>query len=242
MGDVDPPEVASFSVTPDRIDTSAGPVELRISARVLDNRTGVGSVSAGFSNRNTNVGTFLQLVSGDDRNGVYEGTVIVPRYAHQGWWAGGVQTLDRVGNINGFGANLPSVGFTQTATGDEDPPRILSVSTASSTVDTSNGPATVNVRVRAVDDFSGLWTPEMPYRFMVYFVSPSQQMVEAELRFVSGTDRDAIYEAAVTVPRYSEQGTWRLNQVSIRDRALNWTPSQIQDPPTFEVLRTEPRP
>jgi hypothetical protein len=61
---------------------------------------------------------------------------------------------------------------------------------------------------------------------------------------VSGTARDAIYDATITVPRYSEQGTWRLNQISVRDNALNWNYLQpdVANPPTFEVVRTENRP
>ena len=53
--------------------------------------------------------------------------------------------------------------------------------------------------------------------------------------------RDAVYEATITVPRYSEQGTWRLNQVSVSDNALNWD-YEFQIPATFDVVRTENRP
>lgn len=71
--------------------------------------------------------------------------------------------------------------------------------------------ATVSVTVHAVDDLSGLATngfAELWMRYGVWFLSPPQQMVEGNLPFVSGTERDAIYEATVTVPHYSEQGTW----------------------------------
>ena len=47
----------------------------------------------------------------------------------------------------------------------------------------------------------------------------------------------------ITVPRYSEQGTWRLNQISVRDNALNrnYLQPNVADPPAFEVVRTENR-
>jgi hypothetical protein len=219
---------------------------VRVSARVVDWGTGVASVNAGFNNRNTNTGTFLQLVSGDAHDGVYEGTVTIPRYAHQGWWAAGVQVLDGARNINGFGPNFPSAGFTQIGPGDENAPHVVSVTISPSSIDTSASAATVTVTVHAVDDLSGLAIngfaePWMQYG--VYFLSPSQQMVEGKLRFVSGTERDAIFEATMTVPRYSEQGTWRLNQVSVRDNALNWNylHPQVADSPTFEVVRTQNR-
>ena len=247
-GDAEAPEVTALSVTPDRIDTSQGPAEVRVSARVVDQGSGVASVNAGFNNRNTNTGGFLQLVSGDSHDGVYEGTVTIPRYAHQGWWAAGVQVLDGARNINGFGANFPSTGFTQTGPGDENPPTVVSVAVSPPSIDTSAGAATVTATVHVVDDLSGLTTTEgfaEPWMsYQLFFLSPSHQMVEGWLRFVSGTERDALYEATITVPRYSEQGIWRLNQISVRDNALNWNYLQpnVANPPTFEVVRTENRP
>ena len=248
VGDADAPEVVGLSVTPDRIDTSLGPAEVRVSARVVDHGTGVASVNAGVSNRNTNTGGFLQRVSGDEHDGVYEGRLTIPRYAHQGWWSAGVQVIDNARNLNGFGANFPSAGFTQVAPGDENPPTVVSVAITPPSIDTSASAATVTATVHVTDDLSGLTTTEgfaEPWMsYQLFFLSPSQQMVEGRLRFVSGTARDALYEATVTVPRYSEQGTWRLNQISVRDNALNWNYLQpdVANPPTFEVVRTENRP
>jgi len=244
-GDAEAPEVLGLTVTPDQIDTSQAAAEVRVSARVVDRGTGVASVNAGFNNRNTNAGGFLQRVSGDEHDGVYEGTVTIPRYAHQGWWAAGLQVLDGARNINGFGPNFPTAGFTQTGPGDETPPRVVAVTVSPPSIDTSADAATVTVTVHATDDLSGLATTagfaESWMRYAVYFLSPSQQMVDGQLHFVSGTPRDALYEATITVPRYSEQGTWRLNQVSVSDNALNWD-YEFQIPATFEVVRTENRP
>jgi hypothetical protein len=238
-GDADPPRATSLTVTPDRIDTSAGPAEVRISVRVTDSGTGVRSVPGGFSLRNTVLSTWLQRVSGDEHDGIWEGTVTVPKYARQGFWSGGLQLHDGAGNI-GFTPESGTVGFTQTGPGDESPPDVVSVSTSPSTIDTSNGPATVAVTVRATDDLAGLGTTAPGgFSYLVIFRSPSMQQVEGTLRFVSGTDRDAIFEGTLTVPRYSEQGTWTLAYVGLCDRALNWNQEQFQDPATFEVLRTE---
>lgn len=241
-GDAEAPRVTSLSVTPDRIDTSRGAAEVRISARILDAGTGVGYASTGFTNPNTNVGGILTRVAGDEYDGVYEGTVAVPRHAHRGWWAAGVQVRDGAGKL-GFGTDFGSVGFTQTGPGDETPPRILSVSAAPAAVDASDGDSSVTVTVHATDDLSGLATRDAPDRlYSVSFWSPSQQSVDGPLRFVSGHARDAVYEATLTLPRYSEQGTWTLAHVGVGDNALNWTRGQFQSPVTFEVIRTQSRP
>ncbi len=71
------------------------------------------------------------------------------------------------------------------------------------------------------------------------FRSSSQQPVEGQLRFVSGNDRDAVYEATITVPRYFGTGTWTLTHVGVGDNALNWNQAQLRDAPTFEVIRTQ---
>ena len=241
-GDADPPRATSVTVTPDRVDTSTAPAEVRISARIMDAGTGVRWVPAGFSLRNTILSGSMQRVSGDEHDGVWEGTVTVPKHARQGIWTGGLQLHDGAGNI-GFFPDSGGISFTQVGPGDEAPPKVVSVTAGPSTIDTSNAPATVTVTVRATDDLAGLGTTAPAgFSYRVMFRSPSWQQVEGELRYVSGTDHDAAFVASLMVPRYSEQGTWTLAHIGISDRALNWNQEQFQNPATFEVLRTGTRP
>lgn len=134
------------------------------------------------------------------------------------------------------------VGFNQTGPGDENAPRIVSVTANPASVDTSNRATDITVTVHATDDLSGLATTDAA-RYLVSFRSPSQQSVEGRLRFVSGSAIDSVYDATVTVARYSEQGTWTLSGIGIGDNALNWLWEPWRDaPPSFDVVRTENQP
>jgi hypothetical protein len=103
------------------------------------------------------------------------------------------------------------------ASGQEDttPPVLASLSFSPAIVDVSEGGADVTVAVRVTDALSGF------SRGWAYFVSPSGSQVACAWLYaenaVSGDVHDGEFEARLTLPRYSEGGTWRLSYVLLND-------------------------
>jgi hypothetical protein len=101
---------------------------------------------------------------------------------------------------------------------DATPPAVTSVSVSPIAIDTSGASATVTVSLHATDEFSGVHDTSARFR------SPSGQLLFvnfAAANLAAGTALDGTYTQTVTVPRYSEQGTWNLVLVSATDNATN---------------------
>jgi hypothetical protein len=112
-------------------------------------------------------------------------------------------------------------------------------------MDTSGGAQKLTVTVRVSDDLAGVTLNGT--QIQVDFKSPSQgQSLTAFGNWtrLSGNALDGVYQTEITVPAYSEQGTWFIPQVYLTDAAGNST-SISRDtlagggyPTTFEVVRT----
>ena len=249
-GDTELPRLWSLSMSTTTVDTSAAPATIHLTAHVTDNDTGVAYVGVTFStgpvNQVISLPTALWLRSGTINDGIFEGDLVVPRYYRRGFWAlSSVFLRDSAGNMGNVPPNeLAAVGgpagFSQTGADDTTSPQIRSVTMTPGEVDTSTGPATVTVTVRASDDLSGLFVDGVAAgsQNMVTLISPSQQRATALLELTSGTDKDGTLVAHVTLPLHSEQGTWTLQWVTVLDRAGNWAPQLPGPPATVDVTRT----
>ncbi|HEV7865338.1 MAG TPA: hypothetical protein VGR20_21760, partial [Acidimicrobiia bacterium] len=248
-GDTELPRLRSLSMSTTSVDTSAAPATIHLTAQLTDNDTGIAYVGADFATGPTNHVVYLRaglgLKSGTLNDGIFEGNLIVPRYYRRGFWQlSSVFLRDSAGNMGSVfrddlaAAGAPT-GFYQVGADDTTPPVIHSVAVTPAQVDTSTGPATVTVTVRASDDTSGLFLePDGAITHTsVTFVSPSRQQASAALELVSGDDHDAILVAHVTIPHHSEQGTWTLQWVSVGDHAMNGA-SPPATPLTIDVIRT----
>src|SRR5205085_621661 len=83
-------------------------------------------------------------------------------------------------------------------------------------VNTTTSPATVTVTAQVTDNLSGVQSVS------VQILSPSgNQGVGGGMFFVSGTDLNGTYQANLTVPAFSEPGTWTVNYVYVTDKVNN---------------------
>jgi hypothetical protein len=213
---------------------------------------------------------FSKRVSGGPLDGVYEATVTVPGYSEPGVWtidgesAPGIQTVDKAGNTAWLKAtDLAAAGhpvtFAQTGLGDRSVPQLQGLWFSTRSVDTSTGPATVTVSARFTDDLAGVWASQTDYTSgstgsfnspSLRIIGPSGQLLSAWFsKRVSGGPLDGVYEATVTVPAHTEQGTWTIDGNSAPgiqpvDKAGNTAWLKATDlaaagyPTTFEVIRT----
>ncbi|MDQ3962690.1 MAG: hypothetical protein M3277_02065 [Actinomycetota bacterium] len=119
---------------------------------------------------------------------------------------------------------------------DVTAPRLKELGFDPATIDTSQGPQTFIVRARITDDLSGVSDGMGDSYFRVsriFLRSPEGTSVEVFADFlpadvdgrdgnlVSGDPKDGVYEVQVTLPRYSPQGDWRVQNVRVEDEAGN---------------------
>ena len=99
LADEDAPTVVAFSVTPTEFDASQGEQTLRVSVTLAD-QTGVANDTVYLQPMisTQSVSCDPRRVSGDEKLGVYESTVTVPRYAKEGIWQPWMYVEDTVGN------------------------------------------------------------------------------------------------------------------------------------------------
>ncbi len=111
------------------------------------------------------------------------------------------------------------VAQAQTALGDTSPPSLQEFSFHPNRFDTSLGVAQVNISLRIEDDLSGLALGA------VGFASPSGQHSVASAisrrDLVKGNSTNGEYFITLEFPRYSEQGTWTVQYLFVRDNASN---------------------
>ena len=122
-------------------------------------------------------------------------------------------------------AGLPT-SFEQTGVGDVSPPRLEEFSLTPSSVSTAESGQTITLTARITDDLAGnAGDGYYSSPSQVFFVSPSgRQSVVAMFdarKLVSGSPQDGTYETTMSVPRYAEQGTWKVQYFLLADQAGN---------------------
>jgi RTX calcium-binding nonapeptide repeat (4 copies) len=130
----------------------------------------------------------------------------------------------------GTGANPCHTDLDDTASLDscEDvtPPQIVEFSISPQHINTSAAPQRLTLQVRVRDDLSGVATYMTGSGVSVSFRSPTAgHSVSFWESFgnsgASGTPQDATFVIDQDVPRYSQQGTWRISSISLRDEVGN---------------------
>lgn len=106
--DIEPPTLLDVQFSPSEIDTSSGPVTVTVSIHVMDDLSGVGWVYFSFRKPGTTQGIGIDIVpgtdwgiltEGDNLNGHYQNTMVLPRYSAYGEWElSYVAITDNVGN------------------------------------------------------------------------------------------------------------------------------------------------
>jgi hypothetical protein len=116
---------------------------------------------------------------------------------------------------NPFGNTHVLVDITGWFSLSNSAPELVSLSLSPRDVDTTAGPANIEVEARIIDDVSGNKTTR------IRFESPSStQFVEAVFETpqrTSGTATDGVYEFVMTLPMASESGLWTVSFVTLVD-------------------------
>jgi len=131
--------------------------------------------------------------------------------------AGWVQTYPSSGSHSVTLVDADSTGNDcgnhQIMSQDTQPPEIVSFDFDPKAVDTSTSSRQITATARLTDDLSGV------DQGSVRFYSPSKsQYVGAwfsSYERTSGSDLDGVYLHKMTLPQYSEPGTWKLDYISI---------------------------
>jgi len=228
--DTEPPDVLSFDFDPKAVDTSASSQEITVTTRLTDDLSGFSSATVRFESPSDSQSASVSLssldrISGDELNGVYEDKMTLPQYSEPGTWKlDYISFRDNVGNRKQlFEDDVAALGFPTEfeveSVGDAEPPDILSFDFDPKAVDTSTSSQEITAATRLTDDLSGLSSAS------VRFKSPSGgQSASVSLSpndRISGDELDGVYEDEMTLPRYSEPGTWKLDYISLSDNVEN---------------------
>jgi hypothetical protein len=238
--DTSAPVLVSLSISPSSVDTSAGPATITITARLTDQSSpSIGGtaplsrvVLTGPSGNQQAIAYISQAqrISGTATDGTYRSTTTIPWHAEPGRWGASAVLVDISGNTRSMTtADLAAAGLAtgvdQNGAGDTTPPQLVALGITPGTVDTSLQPATISVSVHAVDNLSGLADGVTMAASQVVLRGPSgahhaRATLSVDHR-ASGDALDANYVVGVTLPRWSEQGQWTVESVTLVDQVGN---------------------
>lgn len=214
------PKLTALDFAPARIDTSVGPADVKVNFTATDDLSGVNYVELSFvspSGVARHGGSAKSEVAQSLSNSV---TVTFPRLSEAGQWTlGAVFLSDAAGNTLVLDtARISELGFRTTlavkSASDTISPSLTALRFTPAAIDTSQGPATVNVEFTATDNLSGVASVE------VSLVSPSGSWRQNGSRTFSPA-HEVTDSVQVSFPRSSEPGTWTLGSVFLADAAGN---------------------
>jgi hypothetical protein len=229
-GDSALPEIRSLTFDSAAVDTSAGAKTITLTARLTDDFSGVKVAYFQFFNvaGQVQVAPFYpsNLRSGTALDGIYVGTLNVPRYSAPGtWYVDTVSVYDQAGNVRvrtriDLAARGMTSSFEQTGPGDTTPPTLQDLSWTPTTINTAIAAQEITIAARITDNLAGL-RPDY-WRALITFLSPSGQYLVVYLnQQVAGTALDGIVTGVLTVPAFSESGVWTLINMTVPDAVGN---------------------
>jgi hypothetical protein len=204
--------------------------------------------------------TGFTLFSGTRINGTWRASFSMPKSSESGTWT--LQSIvvhDCAGNTRSMssaqiGAAGIQIALNVTSTSaDLQAPTLADLSFVPITINTSTGSQAVKIRMRVLDNLAGVdFSPDTPnlsfFAGGIEFRSPSGNQAQSAVAFnpfnlVSGTVLDGTWEGTITLPQFSEEGTWKIDYFGIKDRTRNlrnYTVSALASlgfPTTFEVIK-----
>lgn len=208
-------ELVEFSLTPQTVDTSTGPVDVAAHIRMRDPEGRLEHMNGLMIIKNLRrpglerAGPIIR-VSGDAWDSVYSTNFTLPELAPRGHYSvlfGGPGVAWGPGQLAPLG--FPT-GVDQIGPGDETPPQLDQVSISPLKVDTRTQDQLVNFRAHVTDDFGvgsvvaqlGAWGP------FDHPVDPNKLHYSGTLDRVSGDARDGIYEGTVRLPAGTYTARW----------------------------------
>jgi hypothetical protein len=233
--DITPPSLEAFSLSPTSINTLSSDQAITAAAHITDDRAGASLSVARFRSPSgvqfVDANFYVQdRVSGTPKDGTYSYSMTVPQFAEHGTWTLEFFYLSDAATNATFlsAAQVAALGFPttfqQTGAGDTAPPSLEGFSLSPTSIDTSSSAQTITATAHITDNLAGIvhgaGLAEARFR------SPSGQFVNAPFyseQRVSGTAQDGIYSYDMTVPQFSEEGTWTLEYFYLSDAATNAT-------------------
>lgn len=232
--DTTPPVLTSINISPGSVDVSTGDQNITVTLTMTDGDSGVsfGNLFLYRPDGNFVDSIFFnhsQRTSGDDLDGTYEVTVVVPQYAAPGTWEIRMFAEDNESNRRDYGPTdtaFPTPGdenFSVVNTGTEDTtgPQLTAMSVTPDTINTGTLAQTITLDMTITDDLSGHDGTN------ISFFDPSNNQGSffgffGVAGLVSGNTLNGTYQTTVSVPQGSAEGTWTSTPF-LRDRVGNTT-------------------
>ena len=207
----DRPVISNFSVSPDAIDVSSSEQSITLSIKITDESglksTGLPHVQLGTGN---NFQGSWTLISGDNKDGVYESVITVPTTAAPGSYdlfSGFI--VDVWGNTI---SNSVGGGLTVTNSNTEsNRPEIFDLSVTPNEINVSAQDQDVTLSIRITDE-SGLKSTGLPHVQL-----GTGNNFQGSWTLISGDNKDGVYESVITVPTTAAPGDYRVFSGFITD-------------------------
>ena len=178
--------------------------------------------------------TGFQLVSGTVASGVYEGELVIPRYAKNGnYMVSGifVDEYSPSGDLKSYNVSGDSVpaefrqAISVTGTQDRTAPVLQGIAVSPSSADTRNGTVSVTANLTITDDLIGLHETGWSRSGALALRSPSgKEFLYSEFTWgnrISGTSTNGTYQVQFDLPQYSEEGAWTIDYIELLDKNYN---------------------
>ena len=189
------PTVSNVTIAPTTVNMGD---YVTVSARVSDISGVRQNVSVQLCASAGNVaGGLLELVSGDEYDGIYEGTFQIPTNYSAGTWNANIYSNDTYGNSGGGSTSFTVNGYVDT-TG----PSVSDLTVSPDPIDMGDY-LTVSTRI---SDVSGV-----RQNVSVQLCASAGNVAGGLLELVSGDEYDGIYEGTFQIPTNYSAGTWNAN-------------------------------
>jgi hypothetical protein len=255
--DTTPPSVQSVLINPSSIDTSSGEQVVTVTIHVTDALSGVGIAGrpgAQVFDINNNFQIYANIFepgrysyrfpssqweripnpdgsAGTPNDGYWQAIFRFPQYSHAGTWTLQSTVKDNAGNsVFGLDGSDPDVmteiEITSNPT-DQDGPVVRSLTLSPISIDTSTSDRFVDGTVVVEDNLTGI------NYVGVNLISPSRGQRRTLFFFANPDPANPLTRtltARVIFPRFSEAGTWRVEQVYAYDLVNNLWLRTIYDP------------
>lgn len=218
--DITAPTLAgAVGYVPASLDITTGEATSAISMLLADDASGVVAATLTLTGPTGPADLDLARTDGSATRGTWTGQqTYAALFDQPGRYLPTTLTItDAAGNVATLTTGL-GAGLTVTRTDDSTAPVLVGATATTTAIDTTRGPVDVPVRVRAIDDLSGVGSGT------VTFTSPDGQ--DEATGYLAGapaegTGRDGGWDVLVTFPARSTSGVWRLSSIDLADEQYN---------------------
>lgn len=218
------PVLSSMALAPTTVDTRTTDGRLTVKVGAADAASGIVSLRVEVVDPSTAPRTIsgsASLTVGTAQKGTWEAAVVLPRGVLGGTWKISKVTItDEAGNTRTYThTTLPTTGvvktFSVTGTADTKGPTSASFTVRTPTVDVRTVGKEVEFLVQASDAGSGFSSGHFQ------LVSPSGQTRHSgyfsSYHLRTGTAANGTYLAPVFIPKFTEDGAWKVTQLFLTD-------------------------